>query len=220
MQRYGAFFPDLLASLNKIYGPVDLFLHQWEGPYTAEQITSKCGTNPVRALKIEPRREFEIDPRWYADPRDTPIYNVVSMCYGIQEANRLRHAYEDQTGERYYLVIRARSDIRLHNLPPDPAWARSFPERTICLGVRPNYLKIYPVAVQDQIAIGRPEDMDRYARLYENLPKYYAENPSNMYHPETYFGWSLRNSGLTFNESGFSPELERAYLHPRDRASY
>lgn len=219
MQRYGAFFPDFLATLNRVYGPVDVYLHQWAGPYTAAALAQRCGGNPVMDLVIEEARAFEIDPRWRTPAGGTPVHNITSMCWGIHAVNEQRREKEARTAP-YDLVIRARSDIRLIDFPSDPAWALDVPPGTIRIGVRPGYLAQWPVAVQDQIAFGRPADMDRYAELYQNLPAFYEENPANLYHPETYFGWSLRKSGLSFDETAFSLQLERAHLHPKNRASY
>lgn len=220
MQRYGLYFPYLLQALHRAYGSVDIFAHHWEGPYSLDEIREKCGPERLRALQIEPRREFPIDPAWKVRPEQTPIYNVVSMVASIKAANDLRRMHEALTGEHYDLAIRARSDILLDNMPLDPAWALAVPEGTIRLGARPEYLRDMPLAVQDQIAFARPADMDRYSELYDNLPAFHAEDPENIYHPESYFGWSLRKSGLVIEESGFRPLLERAHLHPRDRATY
>ena len=222
MQRYGAFFPDMLKTLNGVFGPVDLFVHHWTGPYTAEQIQEKAGINPIRAIQIDSPRsaeELHVNPAWQTHPDQTPIYNVVSMCVSVTVAAMLRAEYEHNSAP-YDLAIRARSDIRLVNFPTDPTWALDVPPGTVRVGARPSYLAGYPIGIQDQFAIGRGADMYRYAHLWRNIDGFHDELPGRHYHPETYVGWSVRESGLQVDESGFSVQLERAHLHPKMRATY
>ena len=218
-QRYGEFFPHFAESMN-VFGSVDFFFHHWDGPRTNDEISALVPTNhAVRAIKSEPQIEFQINPEWkMLIPVGSSIFNLVSMTYGIQEANKLRLEYEKAAGAEYDLVIRARPDIRLVDFPSDSTWLAQMPERTVFVGKRPHYLPAHKPEIQDQVAIGRADTMNIYSGLFGALDRFHAEG--RKFHPETYFHWWLSSNGIAMNETVFSPEMEKVKIRREDRAVY
>lgn len=215
-QRYGSHFPQFVDSL-KHFSQVDYFVHHWDGPRTEQELKDLIPN--VVAIKTEPQIKFEPDPKWtLLYSVGSSIFNLMSMCYGIKEANALRTQYEQETGTQYDLVIRIRPDLRLTNLPQYTSWFETKAENTLLVGERPHYLPVGRPEIQDQIAIGTPDEINRYATLYDGLPKYHEHG--FRYHPESYFYWWLTGQGLKFDETGFKPEIENVHLAREQRAIY
>jgi hypothetical protein len=206
-QRYGDFFPQLLSAFDGC--DLDIFVHNWSGPRSEEELRDLIGPQLV-GLAVEPQIAFEVPPEWKKlVPQGSSIFNLVSMTYGIREANRLRV----ESGRDYDAVVRARSDIRLLGpitIPPAPL---------IELGKRPYFLPFGKPEIQDQFAIGDPAVMDLYAGLYDHLGDFHAEG--RKFHPETYFAWWLHKCGIVVSEdSGLIVQMDKIEMARELRAVY
>ena len=158
-QRYGAYWPQLLSTLEQF--DHDIFIHNWEGPRDETQLRTIVGQHAM--IQLEPQIQFEVPKEWRKtdpEPYGSPIFNLMSMTYGIQAANKLRQA----SGNNYDIVIRARSDHRI--ILPDPL---EMAPNTIEVGRRPYYLRTGTARVQDQFAIATPAMMDVYAEQHDQM---------------------------------------------------
>lgn len=221
-QRYGTYFAEFQNALATTFGPVDFFIHNWSDKRSAAEITNLVQfPHKVAKIEVVPQIPFFIDPKW--DRAHGTAFNVVSMLYGIQAVNKLRHDYQTETGAAYDLVIRARSDIKLVGFPVDPTWLTADDDLQVYVGKRPHYLPKNLPEVQDQFAIGRPEAMDVYANMYDGIKADFEPlhpNSKTKFHPETYVFWWLYNNMVSMDETTFSVLLENDHIDRKQRATY
>jgi hypothetical protein len=206
-QRYGKYFPQLLEAFDGF--DVDIYIHNWTGIYVEQDIVRAYPD--VYDIVIEDQIQFDIPKDWkkmIPEPYGSPIFNLVSMCYGIYQANLLRI----KSGIKYDYVARARSDIRLVGFRSD-YWAS---QNVIDVGIRPHFLPVGRPEIQDQFAIGTPETMNIYSELYNNLQKFH--DCGGQFHPETFFYWWLKSNNITMLEETFKVEMEKIEI-PRELRS-
>ncbi len=221
-QRYGKYFGEFQNTLATTFGSVDYFIHNWHDQrMTSDIIKLIQFPHNVKDVQLEPQKPFFVDPKWLHPYGN--VFNVISMIYGVQQVNEMRKAYEETSGTKYDLVIRARSDIKVADFPIDPTWIMSQPDNTVFVGIRPHYLPAHLEEVQDQIAIGKPAAMDIYASMYDGIKVPFeplAKGSKPKFHPETYVCWWLKKHGVVINEDQFSTLLENDHIDRKQRATY
>jgi 2-polyprenyl-3-methyl-5-hydroxy-6-metoxy-1,4-benzoquinol methylase len=117
--------------------------------------------NPKK-LVIEKPKEFTLTPlmkQRILEHRD--VNGIISMFYKVEHCNSLRKEYEAETGVKYDVVIKFRTDIFVEE--PIPI-SQAYDLNKLYLPAEGNY-----GGINDQIAWGSPEIMDKYASLYSNL---------------------------------------------------
>lgn len=211
-QRYGENIGHFLRDMA-VYDEVDLYLWHWDGPRDAGQLASmveaKCPSNVrIAGIELQPQIDFKPHPDWkLLIWCGSSIFNLMSMTYAIRECDRMR------TGD-YDLVVRSRPDMRLHNFKPP-----TIGPKLVSVGLRPHYLPAGSLEIQDQFAIGTPEDMAVYAKLYDQLGSFHQQG--GRFHPETYVHWWMAGqNGVRFDETGYRPEIENIHIRREDRSVY
>lgn len=116
-----------------------------------------------------------------------PVGHMASMFYKIWSANELRKAYEIETGTQYDWVVRARPDLIFNarvRMPSQQAPGQIYMSRFQC---SPGWLN-------DQFAIGSPNDMDLYSSFFFHMQEYFLAK--NEYYPEKFMDWSMKKKNL------------------------
>lgn len=115
------------------------------------------------------------------------VGHMASMFYKIFAANEIRKRYQLDSGIQYDWIIRSRPDLIFHApviMPLDKNPGRVYVSKHQC---SPGWLN-------DQFAIGQPEDIDLYSSLFFDLPEYFMAR--NEFYPEKYMAWGLNKKNL------------------------
>lgn len=179
----------------------DVFIHTWDTLGVAHRagdsnlhITDTHKMNNLihqlynpKKIVIEKTKHFPITPLMQqrsSENRD--LAGIMSMFYKVEECNKLRKTYQEETGAQYDFVIRFRGDLWL--------------EESIPLDYKTHsnhvYLPVYGNfgGACDQIAFGSPSVMDKYSTLHSNVEKYLrAGCPMN---PEKLLLFHLESQGV------------------------
>lgn len=214
-QRYGNFFPEFLKTLSAAFDEIDVFVHNWEGPNDAvtlgKKIAVQLPTNcALRKVQIDPQRMFVFLPHWKRHPGasndggpEQVMFRLISQLYGINNVNAIRQRWQKSTGVKYDRVIRARSDFKIEgDLKFDDPM-------TIYTGAPKIPLQNH--MMQDQFAIGSPEDMDVYADMFLNLNE--MHDTIGGFHPEMFFYWWTHvKNGIPVDQTGFIGVMENQHI--------
>ena len=162
---------------------------------------------------IEPQRQFEL-PRNYNFNTSwpQPFFIVYSHFYSVKTANMLRLAYEKETGVKYDLVFKTRYDIFIGN---KIRWEK-YDLNKLYLPDNCNWWSdLYDdVSFNDMIAFSKPENMNIYCDVFDNIDKMYMENQMR-FSCENFLAYQL----LSNNIDVVPIQITRAYLL-RDENTY
>jgi hypothetical protein len=168
---------------------VDIFAHLWASPDDNRMSRISSLLNAKR-ISFEPQIQFNRhdiiqDPRfpWY-----TP--NMVSMFYGIEKVNEIRNVYENINNIKYDYVIRMRPDIIFL---PDYVKPIDYYEKDFLhlKDFNPYESQGLPYAINDYFAIGSPELIDLYSKVYSNLDRMILEGAA--INPELLLGYNIKD---------------------------
>jgi hypothetical protein len=120
---------------------------------------------------------------------ETRPKDVLSMFYGICEANKLRHKFQQENEITYDCVIRCRSDLFFHK-SFDIRPFKEMVENYVILPDTHNWRD----GKNDQLAISSPENMNIYCQAYDSIRSYY--NLGGIFHPETFLSWYLEKNDI------------------------
>ena len=128
---------------------------------------------------------------------ETNVLNTYLMFWKIQLCDNLRVNYEKKNDIKFDFVMRTRPDLFfLKRLP-----------KIILISLKLNlinyYMPYFPwrvnkYALADFFAFGKPEKMQYYSSVYENIHKYI--NEGILFHPETLLGYHIKKK---FRTSGY-----------------
>ena len=217
--RFGDYFPDQLRTLSGTFDHIDVYVWVWKykdgfdlGSYMANAVRDLPNVS-IKALVLADQIDFVPAPGWQLLIWcGSPIKNMMSMTYAIKQCAFIRQ----QVTEPYDLVMRTRPDLKLEYL--SEAVLKAVDGQSVFVGDRPIYLidrsqcgPAWPHTLQDQVAIGAPVVMDRYAMLFDHFNDYHSE--VGAFHPEKLFYWWLvTKCGFTVFEAGMNPVLERKVI--------
>lgn len=221
-------FLDLNKKLMKDFfkgHEVDFFCHAWFDKTKKEEEKSWHKTaitiDPNTEEKIleiykpknwliEPQREFEL-PRNYNFNTSwpQPFFIVYSHFYSVKTANMLRHAYEKETGVKYDMVFKTRYDLFIGN---KMRWDKYDLNRLYLHDNCNCWAELYDdVSFNDMVAFSKPENMDIYCSVFDNIDKIYMENQIR-YSCENFLAYQL----LSNNVDVVPICLTRAFLLRKD----
>jgi SAM-dependent methyltransferase len=128
------------------------------------------------------------------------IVGVQSMYYKIESCNLLKKQYENQNGFVYDCVMRFRGDLRIENSLP------------LNFGQNFDYLYLPTVGnfggLNDQIAFGSSQIMDKYSTLFSNIDTYLEEGC--IMNPEKLLEWHLNKIQLKVNKTDIKYVIVRS----------
>lgn len=175
---------------NKEYD-VDIFAHFW---MNNEEKDSKIYRiiNTIKPKDICFQQHIDFHrPDVVQDPR-FPWYtpNMVSQFYGIERVNDMRLDYEKRNNVVYDYVIRIRSDIFFmpNCVSPIDHYEKGF------LHIKdysPYADQGLPYAINDYFAIGSPEIINQYGKVYSNLDSMIANGAA--VNPELLIGYNVKD---------------------------
>lgn len=116
------------------------------------------------------------------------VGHMASMFYKIWAANELRKAHEIEASTQYDWVVRSRPDLIFRapvRMPPEKTPGKIYMSQFQCT---PGWLN-------DQFAIGLPNDMDLYSSFFFHMQEYFSAR--NEYYPEKFMDWSMKKKNLT-----------------------
>lgn len=124
---------------------------------------------------IESQRQFEL-PRNYNFNTSwpQPFFIVYSHFYSVKTANLLRLAYEKETGTKYDVVFKTRYDLFIGN---KIRWEQ-YDLNKLYLHDNCNcWAELYDdVSFNDMVAFSKPENMNVYCDVFDNIDKMYTEH--------------------------------------------
>ena len=146
---------------------VDVFFHLWQGQ-DDDYITSVL---QPKAHVFESHDAAPKPPEYKRPEKLIPakrVPDVTSMLYSIKRANDLKHAYEEEHGFRYDVVVRLRLDFfstrPLVDIIEHIRYQQAGWERTLYLPDMAN-----SSGINDQIALGSSDTMDQYSSVFDQL---------------------------------------------------
>jgi hypothetical protein len=180
-EGYEQLYDNLLSKYS-----VDCFIHSWwsskmanvnintmemanpsDRSYIFKQDTVECIQkyyNPISFI-YEPQKQFEyIEDVDYKQPNKT--ISVQSMWYSIKKSNELKNKYENENNFKYNIVIRSRTDIKIHKFILDELVEKN------CVYTDYVGKMEFP---NDQFAVSDSDSSNYYASLYDNLITYKNE---------------------------------------------
>jgi len=180
-EGYDQLYTNLLSKYS-----VDVFVHCWWSPEMSNvnmntmgmsnpdgrSYTFKPNTietiknyyNPISFL-YEPQKKFKIiDDVDYKQPNKT--ISIQSMLYSIKKCNELKIKHENKNNFKYDIVIRSRTDIKIHKFILDKLFEKN------CIYTDYVGQMEFP---NDQFAVSDSESSNYYASLYDNLITYKNE---------------------------------------------
>lgn len=200
-QRWGLYYTSVFSSVSETYDKVDVFIHNWAGPYSEsdlhQMLVPQLPHNfEIQQIMVEPQIEFVPAAHWRAraDASQDPnmIFRLMSQTYGIYRVNQMRSDHD------YDRVIRSRSDLGMSGQPLAPS------DDVIYTGMKtPN---LAAEMMQDQFAIGSTKVMDVYCDMYNHLSDYATE--MGGFHPEVFFRWWMIKNQIPVDETGFRAVME------------
>lgn len=124
---------------------------------------------------IEPQRQFELPRNYtYNTSWPQPFFIVFSHFYSVKTANLLRLAYEKETGTKYDIVFKTRYDLFIGN----KVKFEDLDLNKLYLHDNCNsWADLYDdVSFNDMVAFSKPENMNIYCNVFDNIDKMYMEN--------------------------------------------
>ena len=121
-------------------------------------------------------------------------FKIVSMWYGMKEANALRKA----SGESYAAVVRVRPDLKF--VHPFDAVEKLEQAREGQRAKGRDFLGLLVPSIDswgglnDQLAIATPEAMDAYASVYDHAPEFFQAGEQLA--PEPYLRKAVQKGGV------------------------
>jgi SAM-dependent methyltransferase len=177
----------------------DVFIHTWEtigsqnSKVGSDRHTSAVSTNSrlkdINSFYNPKKINIEnFDKKYFIDlgnkvsiAESDKIYVAnhlgyhFAMFYSIKKANDLKIQAESENGFKYDYVIRIRPDIFLETKLNDSF----FPAQKNCI-VTPIIAQYHSDGINDQIAIGSSESMDKYCSLFNNKLQYCQDRVSSI----------------------------------------
>lgn len=89
-------------------------------------------------------------------------YNFLSQFYSVHQANNLQDSYSQDSGIKYDLVIRSRTDLILQDVLDLSSISKTHVS-----------ILLDGIATNDHFAIGTPEIMKKYSSMFLFIPAYY-----------------------------------------------
>lgn len=168
---------------------IDIFAHLWAEVDDNRIDRINKLLNPVD-ICFEPqinfnREDIVQDPRfpWY-----TP--NMVSMFYGIEKVNDIRLDHEKKNNIEYDYIIRMRPDILF--LPDYIKNIEYYEKGFLHLkDYNPYESQGLPYAINDYFAIGSPELINQYSKVYSNLDNMIKDGAA--INPELLLGYNVKD---------------------------
>ncbi len=182
-------------SLKKFYldkYACDIFIHAWHSDkFSSDDCFKMVDLFKPKSYVCEKQIEFADpaikDPAW-----NTPLQNLLSMYYSMNEANKLRNRF----GKNYDFVMKMRSDlqiirpIELEKIESDKLAIYNWTE-----------LSYNPVGLSDVFALGNPKIMDAYSDLYNKVMYYLYKDPTwNIGQPKMRAEYLLHHHIITANK--------------------
>lgn len=210
---------------------VDYFVHGWFDPEKEnedaswhsyktkidKQIPKKIKEcyNPKKML-LERQRDFHV-PREYNFNTNWPQPKFVtySHFYSIKRANELRKQYERENNIKYDMVVKHRFDVYI---ACKVNWEEYDLEKLYLPDNCNVWTELYDdVQFNDMFAFSKPENMDVYCSVFDNIDKMYTEN-FMRFSCENFLAYTLLNADinvvpLRFNRSFILREVETYDLH-------
>jgi hypothetical protein len=169
---------------------VDYFCHAWfdKTKKTEEKSWHKTNINidPHTEEKIveifkpknyllEPQRQFELPRNYnYNTGFQQPFFIVYSHFYSVKTANMLRLAYEKETGVKYDVVFKLRYDLFIGN---KLRWEQYDLNKLYLHDNCNTWSELYDnVSFNDMIAFSKPENMNVYCDVFDNIDSMYMNN--------------------------------------------
>lgn len=112
--------------------------------------------------------------------------SVFCMWYKIASSFSLMQDYEQETGKKYDLIIKARFDLQFNQTP-------EFSPDTNCIRIPNGY--DWRSGINDVFAMGGRKAMSYYCSLYSKLETYIIDKKI-LFHPETLLKYHLFSSGF------------------------
>lgn len=128
--------------------------------------------------------------------------NNCSMFYSIQKANELKIEYERVNSFKYDIVIRARTDLIIHNCNLD---LNNLDLNSIHMATAGDKLSDGTPIINDQLAIGKSSYIDAYSSVYNFLNFYWDRDKPNSMVGEGILTRHLKNCHVPF--IGYPPEV-------------
>jgi SAM-dependent methyltransferase len=123
------------------------------------------------------------------------------MLYSWNKSRELLEKYQQETGIRYDIVIRLRTDLMF----TDKFDIRRALNK-LCV---PNIGQFYNNAMNDQFAIGPYKDICVYLSLYDHIVEYFNGRVTSMLRPELLLKYHLNKSGISYIEENISYHILR-----------
>ena len=125
----------------------------------------------------------------------------ISMFYSLFAANNLKKEYENITG-KYDLVIRLRPDLHFYE---KLTFDRFEDKNSIYV---PEIATYTNDGLNDQVAIGSSELMDKYCDIYNEVQNYYRHHKCTA-RPESMIKYHLDNNKINYIKSDIKYDMWR-----------
>jgi SAM-dependent methyltransferase len=214
MRTFEQTFDRLFNNLLKQTNP-DIFIHTWnymgsplrgfDNPMI--RVSTKSMLQRINRLYkptqliVEPAINFKPTPLMLQrnfDNRD--INGVLSMFYKVKVCNDLKKEHEQNNDFKYDCVIRMRSDLMFMS----PFYLnKDMDKNTLYVPTGYDY-----EGMNDQIAYGSSEIMDKYCDLYDNIDQLLRDG--EKFNPEKLVKQHVLKSGLPLVRSNMHYYIKRA----------
>jgi hypothetical protein len=158
----------------------DVFIHTWnkktEVILAGKTITSEEDADAADVVDAYKPKAWAMDTLGFRDDlrkpdvgrwADVEKTSLRPMWFSVMRADKLRRQYQQATGTRYDLVLRARLDLEFYDERPLELH-RANPDAVHVSQVREKWCN-------DQFAYGGPDVMERYCNLFPQIDHYHDE---------------------------------------------
>lgn len=194
----------------------DIFIHSWkslgfdgvrgDGHLKSAEVNEKNIQDFFSAKKIliEPQKDFEVKKYLFRlGPGTRNAVTVISMMYGIKQANELKSSYEKENNFTYDVVFRMRPDLLINKFQTQQELELACKGEGIFVPKFGNYH-----GLNDQFAFGKSSYMDLYANLYANMDRYFTLGC--LWHPESLVKFNIKYYRLPILRTDIEYTLLRA----------
>lgn len=157
----------------------DVFVHTWLDP-TQDRTRLSMQISELfqpKQLLMEPVRRFNTarfsERIW---PHRSQPGNVLSMWYSIKSSIDLCMDWQDDTGEDYDIICRARFDWWFNGLQLETNDGLTVPDDPGLSGHRFTYQGRPYIAHNDQLGYGSRTVMEKYSQTFDRIPWLYSDD--------------------------------------------
>lgn len=205
MRKFHETFHSLYTHMIGNY-ECDTFIHTWDrmgycSNYKRDSVQNNTAEHIIQIEKVYRPKKIIVEDSSFVEELKRqgneyaphlkgvlkPVGHMASMFYKIYACNELKNLYQIETGTEYDWVVRARPDLTFHarvKMPAQKVPGQIYLSQHQC---SPGWLN-------DQFAIGLPDDMDLYSSCFFNIPEYFEAR--NEYYPEKFMDWCLKKKNL------------------------